>query len=207
MYVGGGGVELANTYLIRHGETDFSQMSIAQGQMNIPINSVGMQTISKMGDYVASNIAVSKVFLSDLLRCKQTCEIIVKKLSYQVDCVSSKSLREISLGVFEGQPMEKLNFLRCNSGDYNLFTPDGGESFNQLSTRIKTWFYHNFDILDNALIISHRGPISVIAEGAQNYSEHEMDMVLKQGNIVKLKLFPNKKYRIEQIIEVVKKYD
>lgn len=203
----GGMIKLATAYLIRHGETDFSQMNIAQGQMDVPINDIGIQTAKKIGDYIADNILVDKVFKSDLLRCKQTCEILVSKLSNSIDCVTSTDLREISLGIFEGQPMEKLNFFRYNSGNYNSFIPEGGESFEHLTTRVENWLFLNFHKLDNALIITHRGPISVIVEGALNRSEFMVNDILKQGNIIQLRLDSNEKYWIEKIIEVVNRYD
>lgn len=198
---------MKTVYLVRHGETDYSQMNIVQGQTDVPLNGMGIQTIQKMSEYIANHLVVCRVFTSDLLRCRQTCEIIIDKLPYSVDCVITEVLREISLGIFEGQPMEKLNYFRYESGDYNSFVPDGGESFNQLITRIKGWFLSNFIKLNETMIISHRGPISVIVEGAENCDDYEMDTVLKQGNIIELTLFSEKNYRIEKIIEVVKEYD
>ena len=197
-----GGNILSTVYLIRHGETDFSQKNIVQGQKDVPINSTGLKTIVRISDYISEHIIVKKVFTSDLLRCMQTCEIITNKLSNRVECVTSKWLREISLGVFEGQSMDKLEFYRESFGDYNSFVPDGGESFNQLINRVQGWFFLNYSILGDSLIISHRGPISIIVENALNSTDFDMNDILKQGRVVVLKLFKEKKYIIDNIIIV-----
>lgn len=195
---------MSNIFLIRHGQTDFSQENIVQGQMNVALNSTGIITISKMGDYIAKNIDIDRVFTSDLLRCKQTCKIILDKFPYSVVCKESKQIREINLGIFEGCSMEILNLCRNKSEDYNSFTPEGGESFNQLIERVEKWFLKNMDMCYNTLIITHRGPLSVIASKAKNCNEFEIDSLLKQGVIIQLIMYENGEYRIEKVIEVVK---
>jgi broad specificity phosphatase PhoE len=194
---------MAIVYLIRHGETDYSQNNIVQGQMQVPLNSVGVSTIDKLGDYIAKNIRLDRVITSDLLRCVQTSKIIIKKISYPIVYEETSILREISLGMFEGKPMDLLNVYRNKSADYNAFIPEGGESFNQLTDRINNWFYENYIRLLNSLIVTHRGPISVIIENSENKTDFDIEnCVLKQGNLIKLDLNSNRKYRIIEITEV-----
>jgi broad specificity phosphatase PhoE len=190
-------------YLVRHGETDYSQEDIAQGQTDVPLNDTGFNTARVLGDYISKNLDITKIFLSDLLRCKQTCEPILRKMSKPIEYQTVEALREISLGIFEGKPIQELDVLRFASGDYNSFVPEGGESFNQLIERVMKWFRLNYTQLNNSLIISHRGPMSVLADASENEDEFDIkEEVLKQGNIVVLKTFSLDSFRIEKIIEV-----
>ncbi len=198
---------LKTVYLIRHGETDYSQKNIIQGQTNNSLNSVGISTINSLAIYISKHLKIQRIFSSDLLRCIQSCEIIRNQLHSDICCSFAPSLREISLGIFEGHPMKELNYYRYKSGDYNSFVPEKGESFNQLTDRVESWFYNQYNYLDKALIISHRGPISVIVNGSVNSCKYDMDSILKQGIIIRLTLFSNHSYKIDEIISVVKKND
>ncbi|MDR1001983.1 MAG: histidine phosphatase family protein [Oscillospiraceae bacterium] len=189
-------------YLVRHGETDYSQGKIAQGQTDVPLNAVGLATANSLGLFIANNLNIKFIFSSDLLRCRQTCSAIVEKIKYSINCETVSELREISLGVFEGRPIKELELSRKESNDYNAYVPEGGESFNRFTDRVMTWFRKEFASFENALIISHRGTISVITDRATNKNEFDIKELLKQGNIVVIEACSVDEYRISKIIKL-----
>ncbi len=93
-------------YIIRHGETDWNAKKLLQGQTDIPLNEKGKQQALSLGKLLV-NIRFDAAFSSDLLRAKQTAEILAieKKITVQ----TTKLLRERRFGKLEGQSWEKAD--------------------------------------------------------------------------------------------------
>ncbi|HZE87376.1 MAG TPA: histidine phosphatase family protein [Methylomirabilota bacterium] len=96
---------LTTFYLVRHGQTDWNKNKKIQGQLDIPLNPTGEgQARDIAGKFKDINFDLA--FSSDLLRAKQTTEIILleRKLAIQ----TTKLLRERDFGKLEGQPSAAL---------------------------------------------------------------------------------------------------
>jgi len=193
---------LARVYLVRHGETDFSQNGIVQGQRDIILNDRGIQTAEKLGEYISDNYTIEDIVTSDLSRCVETGKIIVAKLNNKSSIHEDRSIREVNLGIFEGTKMIQLDKIRNKSKDYNAYIPQNGESMNQMSKRVLDWFYSNYDTMHNLLIVTHRGPISAILSKAENISLYDMNELLLQRKIIVLELNAGKKFFIEEVVVV-----
>lgn len=89
-------------YLVRHGETEWNAKRIIQGHSDIPLNSKGKLQAKQLGEEL-KNVHFEVVFSSDLLRARDSAEIIVsgKKIKINVE----KVLRERFFGRFEGKPL------------------------------------------------------------------------------------------------------
>ena len=62
-------------YLLRHGQTDWNKMGRMQGQTDIPLNQTGRDSAySCVQDILKAG--VTRIISSDLMRAKQTAEII-----------------------------------------------------------------------------------------------------------------------------------
>ncbi|WP_019241114.1 MULTISPECIES: histidine phosphatase family protein [Bacillus] len=86
--------------IIRHGSTDWNIEGRAQGRANIPLNKAGVDDAYQL----ASRLKDEKwdlVYSSDLLRARQTAEIIVGKLDH-IPIILDDRLREIDGGLIEG---------------------------------------------------------------------------------------------------------
>jgi broad specificity phosphatase PhoE len=189
-------------YIIRHGETDFSQKNIVQGHSQNPLNKKGVATARKIGTYLSQNININKVFTSDLNRCIETSEVILEYFSNIKTYNKVRQLREINLGVFEGKHVDDLNRFRQSSNDYNEVVPPNGESINELTLRIKNWFVKNINILNSSLIVTHKGPISVILSNSYgNLNAVEKGIALKHGSILKIEIKTNLDFEVVEIIK------
>ncbi len=91
-------------YFVRHGLTDWNVLGKVQGHSDIPLNEEGKKQAKNLAKKL-TNVNFYRVFSSDLIRAKQTAEIIAleKKLTVQV----TKALRERCFGKLEGIEWKK----------------------------------------------------------------------------------------------------
>ena len=88
-------------YIIRHAPTDLNLKGILQGHVDLPLIDEGiMQAKQWITDF--KEITFDAVFSSDLLRAKQTAEIIA--LEKQLAVKTTELLRERKFGHYEGKP-------------------------------------------------------------------------------------------------------
>lgn len=87
-------------YIVRHGETDANLTHTIQGQSNSALNSKG-KIQAKQISRKLKKITFDNIFSSDLLRAKQTADILAleRKLAVQ----TSQTLRERRWGRLEGK--------------------------------------------------------------------------------------------------------
>lgn len=91
-------------YLVRHGETDWNVKGLLQGHQDTLLNKTGKKQAVETRK-ILNKIKFAKVFSSDLLRAKETAEIIVLKKKIAVE--TTKALRERYFGRFEGIHWQK----------------------------------------------------------------------------------------------------
>jgi broad specificity phosphatase PhoE len=92
--------ELCTIYLVRHGRTDWNDKKLIQGHTDIPLNSEGQVTSRELASELR-DVKFDRVYSSDLLRAKQTAEIIA--LEHQLEVVTTQALRERNFGNIEGE--------------------------------------------------------------------------------------------------------
>lgn len=173
------------TFVVRHGETDFSQNDIVQGHFQNSLNGVGINTIRKVASiFVAQNVAIRSIYASDLKRCVESAQIIANAIGFRKEVTYDITLREMNLGIFEGKHRDELEKARVDSGHYSAYIPQGGESIDMLFSRIENWLNRYYDKLGNALIVSHRGPISAMYHLADNRNEWNENILLEHGKVI-----------------------
>ena len=138
-------------YYIRHGETDWNREGRLQGQREIPINANGRAQARRCGeilrDLPARDPQAAPDFVSSPLgRARETMELARTVLgldpqSYRVD----ERLTEISFGSWEGFTIPELRrvspeAVAAREQDKWGFAPPGGESYAQMSERVRGWY-------------------------------------------------------------------
>jgi broad specificity phosphatase PhoE len=96
---------ICNLYLVRHGETDWNRKKLLQGSTDIPLNETGKSQAKTLQGEFAS-VTFDAVYSSDLLRARETAEIISHGKNLKV--ITTSSLRERSWGTHEGQNFDEL---------------------------------------------------------------------------------------------------
>lgn len=91
--------------LIRHGETDMNRELRFQGHVNVALNAIGLEQARRLAARMAGEQA-DAVYVSDLLRARQTAEPIAGELSLQP--VPESGLREQSFGKVDGMRVDDI---------------------------------------------------------------------------------------------------
>jgi probable phosphoglycerate mutase len=146
--------------LVRHGETEWNHLRRIQGQIDVPLNSVGLLQAEAVAQRLGDRNVVA-LYTSDLQRAAQTAAPIAAAcgLAAQAD----PRLRERSFGSFEGDFYDELQRvspqrhqrLLSRDLDYDL---DGGETIPVLHRRV-------CEALTDYAGRHPRGPIVVVTHG------------------------------------------
>lgn len=142
-------------WFLRHGETDWNARGLSQGNVDIPLNAVGIAQAVRAAEALARTVgtprAIASIVASPLGRARVTAETVAKVLGLPVEI--EEDLREVSFGVQEGQVMGGW----FDDWVDGKLTPEGAESFADLRARTVA-------ALDRAL--ARPGPVLVVAHGA-----------------------------------------
>lgn len=145
--------------LVRHGETDWNLVGRIQGQTDIPLNETGLMQAEKLANRLFSEQQKwDYIITSDLLRAKQTGEVIANKLNIPVLAADAR-LRERHFGEIEGTTKaERI----AKWGEDLVFTDVGAETFEALEQRTIALFTELYKAYPHAriLCITHGGLIA-----------------------------------------------
>ena len=147
-------------FIVRHGETDYNAQHRWQGQIDVPLNALGLQQAEKLGTHF-KNIDLDAVFSSDLSRAYETALAIAKPKG--LDIIKDARLREMALGAFEGLTRPELDerFPQEVESWYasDDYAPPNGESRSQtLARAYEAWqelIAH--EQYETILLLSHGG--------------------------------------------------
>ncbi len=175
--------------LIRHGETDYNVESRLIGWRKIPLNQTGIQQVSLLAEILDKHYSISKIYSSDLLRTKQTAEIINEKLNIKEIHFKSK-LREQSLGDWEGLLLEDLKkkdsfmrFLKLNDEEESVPNGEPIQVFNdRVFFEFRLIIEQNLLTNNEILIVAHEGTNRIILGNLLGLSFSDSQKILKQSN-------------------------
>lgn len=95
---------LTTFYLVRHGQTEWNEKGIVQGQLDSPLTKKGVKQAKDLGEKL-KGIDFDLVYSSDLLRAKRTAEIVNKE--HKLEITTNKLLRERHFGTLQGTSEEE----------------------------------------------------------------------------------------------------
>jgi len=125
-------------YLARHGETDWNAQGRWQGQTDVPLNPAGRGQARELAAR-ARAAGIRAVATSDLLRARETAEIVASELGLAVGLVDP-ALRERRFGCFEGLTRDEVAARFPEAWAGHLRDPEpappGGESRAELLGRL-----------------------------------------------------------------------
>lgn len=139
-------------YIFRHGQTIWNAEGRPQGQhpYPVPLTMTGREQAAELAAKLADK-KIKTLISSDLLRARQTAEIVAEKLGLKVEF--DPRLREVDYGELNGmytlEREEKFPDFRECYRDYDRRFP-GGESFCEVGERMKN------AIIDAARKYHHR---------------------------------------------------
>lgn len=169
-------------YMIRHGQTDWNLNQQIQGQKDIPLNRTGRAEADLSAQKIQSLI-IKQVISSDLIRAKETAEIVNKYLNKQISF--DKRLREINYGNIEGKQKKEISLT-----EWSVFNQSpailGAESFEEVYQRVQSFCS---DLLNkqDVLLVTHGGIIRMLMYFAVNPYFFDAEKYEKTYKYLKIK--------------------
>lgn len=166
--------------VIRHGETDYNANSRIQGWTNSVLTQKGKEQIKETAVKL-KDMNIDLIIASDLIRTKNTAEIIQEELN--VPILFNWLLRERSLGVLEGKSNKKIDWQKY---DDDKLEESGIESRAKMLERAKM-FLKTISVLpiktDTILLVTHGGMLNALSKLLVDGFEHRS---FKNGEIIEL---------------------
>ena len=147
-------------YLMRHGQDDESYIG---GWSDVALIDSGIDEVKRTSEWINENILIKQILCSDILRARQTAEIVNSYLKVPI-CYSSE-LREQNKGLLNGAVVKEVETSKYSHllHDVKIDTVyPNGESLYQLYCRINEYLDKIINLDDSTLIITHRGVINII---------------------------------------------
>ena len=181
-------------YLLRHGKDDDS---VRGGWSNSPLTDIGIAQVNHVASILSSsdNLRIGRIYTSDLLRAKQTADILSAAL--QIPVIEKPEFREANNGILAG--MDNRLAEKCfpglywNTLDWEQPYP-GGESPHQFCERIEdAWraFKEDIQSMDHdVILVTHGGVINVIRciEAGIAYSNKTNPFPAGNAELVRIEL-------------------
>ena len=123
---------------IRHGETDWNRQQRFQGQIDVPLNEIGLAQAQRLGQRLAADPAELLV-ASDLMRTRQTAAPLSD--AWRLSPLLMPGFREQNFGVLEGLDVPTIKQQHSDLwADWLVHRADfalpGGESLRQFHARV-----------------------------------------------------------------------
>ena len=139
-------------YYVRHGLTDWNVQQRLQGRHDIPLNKEGCAQAVRCGDILRDLFARDgrapdelDYVSSPLVRARETMELMRPTLGLASDGYrTDERLAEIAFGDWEGLTYDDVlardkDVVARRESDKWGFLPPGGESYAQLTDRVRAW--------------------------------------------------------------------
>lgn len=187
-------MKIINNYLIlRHGRAVSNKKDIASSwpeKFHNPLTKKGEKQIQKLIPKLKEE-NIDLIFSSDLLRAKQTAEIISNELAIKIKF--RKNLREIDFGVFNGKSLKKWkNFFKTKKEKFTK-KPLKGENYTDLILKTKKFIKKNNKNYrnKNILVVGHGANLVVFQAIIKELSQDEIiknkkKLILETGKLRKL---------------------
>ena len=165
-------VKPCTIYLVRHGESEWNVQSLMQGKTSgVPLTKTGIKQARAI-EAKLKKIKFAAIFSSDLMRARQTAQIIAYQRKLAV--TTARAIRERSFGAYEGKTLKQYQedlqetltrFDALSDNDkFKFVYPHGIESIGGTVARVITWL-REISIAyagKNVLVVSHGGVLRLL---------------------------------------------
>lgn len=190
-------MKIQNTYFIlRHGHSLRNVRQVASSwpeKKPYPLTDRGKKEARKAAQK-AQKEKINLIFYSDLLRTKQTAQIVAKKLSLKAK--PDKRLREINVGIFNGRPVEEIGRFWDKEKKLSTFdyykkrfkkAPPRGENYCQIEKRFLSFIKETESKYKgkNILLVSHQRPLTLLEKAIYGYNLKKFIEIIKNKKEIK----------------------
>ena len=214
--------------LVRHGETQQHAEPMFIGQYDVPLSEEGRAQAAAAGQKIAQLMeedveaellgmdkfgkepmpAIERIYASDLVRAKETAEIIAEEINKAFPQLAEMTggsikvkldpgLREISLGAWDGRPIREVaeqcpEEYERRGKDIFSFKMRGAESFYDMQYRVKAALRNILagDDAKDIIIVSHSGVIRALENNIRGLQVSDPWEAVPKGELRMLEPFP-----------------
>lgn len=155
-------------YFARHGQTQFNKDGLITGQIDELLIEEGVKEAEETMKNMATDF--TEIYSSDLLRCKQTAEILNKKLNLEIKY--DKRLRERNFGSIAGGKFQEIDpsgeMRRKDMDCIYSYREYGGESVDDVKNRLFSFINEIKNKKSKILIVTHGGIIRLLHNTINN---------------------------------------
>src|SRR6266487_5701876 len=195
----GEGQHTRRLWLVRHGLTEWNTQQRYCGHRDIPLSAQGRAQALWLAERLQKEM-ISAIYTSDLVRARETAEVIAHQRTPAVQIMVSAAWREIDFGEWEGltyaqiaeQFKDQLGFFT----DPEQYSPPGGESLAHMLQRVMDELAaiarsDDRSIKDDVVIVSHGGPLRVLlCRILKMPLERQWQLRIDPGSLSALDLLP-----------------
>ena len=151
---------------VRHGETDWNREGRMQGWAPVPLNGTGREQATATGRWLAERYEFDRILASDLLRTRETTDLLLETVDAPVTFESA--WRERGVGVYQGLTYGDVEsrFPEFGLGEtaYKATeaVPEGGESLRAVEKRVTDRFEDLRGGDETLLVVTHGGPLCIL---------------------------------------------
>lgn len=161
-------------YLVRHGETEGSEVKRYKGSIDVPLSEKGIEQMEQVAKYLNRSYktysGLKAVYCSPLIRALKSAEIVAEP--HGLKPIVIPDLRERSFGIWEGMSFNEIKDkypeeFEAWAGNPLKYSPVGGESTLEVRDRViiglnKILNDHNSQGARNIAIVAHGGVNRII---------------------------------------------
>ena len=164
-------------YIARHGETENNRDRRLSGWIDTPLTDTGLQPTEKVIAKLA-NLHIDEIYSSDLGRAFITAYVIVLGLNFTKEIKRLSGLREVNYGDAANMYSAEAYKLYPQLDRDTHFTPQGGESLDQMQQRVFETInqLNNTHVDANILLVCHSGVMAALKAShiGQDFGEHNI---------------------------------
>jgi broad specificity phosphatase PhoE len=139
--------QVCTIYLVRHGQSEWNTQGLMQGVTSgVPLTKKGVNQAREL-EKKFKGVKFSAIFSSDLMRARQTAQIIAFRRKLAV--ITTRALRERNFGDYEGKTLHQYEtelkkvlqefHSLPDKGKFKFSFPNGIESIDDTVIRVITW--------------------------------------------------------------------
>ena len=159
-------------YILRHGEAISNVRNVISSwpeTFENPLTEKGKEQVAGSAEKL-KNKNIDLIFASDVLRAKQTAQIVAQVLKLEI--IFDARLRELDAGSFNGKTLTQWReYFEREEKSIDHSVP-GGETYHQVLARIQD-FLNDTDKKytgKNMLIVSHQCPLWILEDVVKGFS-------------------------------------
>ncbi len=165
---------MSTLILVRHAESEKNALRIVNHDFTKPysLTEKGRGQAQEAGAAL-KDISFTHVITSRYARTQETAKLILGQHEMHVDI--DPRLDEIHNGVLEG---ETIAAYRAHVHDRVLQTPEGGETWSALKSRLQSFLDDAKKMDGTILVVSHGHPVAVMRGLIGGWDDHTMDVAI-----------------------------